>query len=347
MAANIQSIACVVPPLWLDQRRAAELIREHYGERISHRGAAWMRACFSSPSIRKRHFAADDPMEIMEESPDRRVERFTRFGVRLASEAVSTALERAGVEPERVSCLVVNTCTGYICPGLSTYLPEHLGLSPAVRLFDLVGGGCAGALPNLELCEALLALHGEYVVSVSVEICSAAFQMENDLSLILSNALFGDGAAAVVLGRESGRVRLLASHGRHWPGEREAIRFVHRNGQLHNRLSTQLPELVRDAATETVAELLGRRGMTVGEVRHWALHTGGERILDMVGEGLGLSPDQLAPARRVLAEYGNLSSPTVWFVLEELLSRAEAGELCMMLTYGAGLAVHARLVEVG
>ena len=346
--AHIASIACVVPPLQLDQKLAVDLIKTHFRESLSHRGLAWLRATFSHPGIRTRHFAVDDPARIMDESPDQRIARFTEQSILLATEAACLALERAGAEPGEVNCLVVNTCTGYICPGISTYLIERLGLSRDVKAFDLVGSGCGGAIPNLQVSEALLRAHGGCVVSISVEICSAAFQMDNDLSLILSNALFADGAAAVVLRNTPRGLKLMATAGRYVPEQREAIRFIHKNGQLHNQLSTELPGMVQQAAAGTVSDLLAPQGLGIDDITHWALHTGGDRIISAVGDGIGLSGEQLAATRNVLAKYGNMSSPTVWFVLEELLKKGVSpGDKCVMLAYGAGLSAHACLLEVG
>jgi predicted naringenin-chalcone synthase len=153
--------------------------------------------------------------------------------------------------------LVVNTCTGYICPGISTYLIEKLGLSRRVRAYDLVGSGCGGAIPNLEIAQSLLARNGDgVVVSVSVEICTATFQMENDLSLLLSNTLFGDGAAAAVLWTRPVGYELVASASRYVPEQRDTIRYVHKHGQLYNQLSLKLPDLVRKAAAQVVADVL-------------------------------------------------------------------------------------------
>jgi predicted naringenin-chalcone synthase len=192
----------------------------------------------------------------------------------------------------------------------------------------------------------MLKTKGGVVVSVAVEICSSAFQMGNDLSLILSNALFGDGAAAAVLMPRPAGFELVASTGRYVPEQREAIRLVHRQGQLHNQLSTKLPDLVKKAAAEVVTDLLSAHGLRIDDIRHWALHTGGEKIINAVRDEIGIPEEQLRATRTVLAEYGNMSSPTVWFVLEEILRNGiSAGEWCVMVAYGAGLSAHACLLK--
>jgi predicted naringenin-chalcone synthase len=302
--------------------------------------------CFSHPSIRKRHFAFDDPSCLVDEDPDLRIRRFTERSLDLSSAAITRALDQAGITARDVSSIVVNTCTGYICPGISTYLIERLGLSRGVRAFDLVGSGCGGAIPNLQAADALQRTVGGAVLSVSVEICSATFEMDNDLSLILSNALFGDGAAAAVVQDRPGRWELVASAGRYVPEHRETIRYVHRKGKLHNQLSLKLPELVKKAAAEVVAEVLSAQGLKTGDVKHWALHTGGEKIVNAVRDEMGIPEERLAATRTVLAGYGNMSSPTVWFVLDEIgKNGAASGDWCVMAAYGAGLSAHAYLLR--
>jgi predicted naringenin-chalcone synthase len=345
-SAFIASFACVVPPFSADQAFSAELVRKHYTPELNARSLGLIRATFSHPGIRKRHFAVDDPARIMDETPDQKIARFTEKSIELSSQAVTKSLDQAGVSARDVTGLVVNTCTGYICPGISTYLMERLGLSRSIRLYDLVGSGCGGAIPNLQVAESLLKTSGGVVVSVAVEICSSVFQMGNDLSLILSNALFGDGAAAAVLTTRPSGFELVATAGCYVPEQRDAIRFVHRQGQLHNQLSTKLPDMVKKAAAEVVADLLSAQGLQTADIRHWAFHTGGEKIINAVRDAIGVPEEQLRATRTILANYGNMSSPTVWFVLEDLLrSGISAGEWCVMVAYGAGLSAHACLLR--
>jgi predicted naringenin-chalcone synthase len=209
----------------------------------------------------------------------------------------------------------------------------------------MVGSGCGGAIPNLQAAEALVRSGEGPVLSVSVEICSATFEMDNDLSLILSNALFGDGAAAAVVSGSPAGWELTASACRYVPEQRDTIRYVHKKGKLHNQLSLKLPELVGPAAAEVVGEVLGGKGLAPRDVKHWALHTGGEKIVNAVRDGIGIPEERLAPVRRVLSEYGNMSSPTAWFVLDEIGRNGVApGDWCIMVAYGAGLSAHAFLL---
>ena len=348
MAGNphIASIAVAVPPYSADQAFAEEFVKKHYSDRLDKRSLHLLHTFFQHPSIRKRHFAIDDPMELVDEGPDRRIARYTSRAIELSMEAVTRALELAKVGAGEVMGLVLNTCTGYICPGVSTYLIERLGLRRDIQTFDLVGSGCGGAIPNLQAAEALVKAHGGVVLSVSVEICSATLQMDNDLSLLLSNALFADGAAAAVIWERPKGWSLVGSASRYVPEQRESIRYVHKQGQLHNQVSLRLPDLVKKAAAEVVKDVLGRRALFISDIAHWALHNGGENIINAVQKEVGIPESHIQPTRKVLSEFGNMSSPTVWFVMNEIQQgRIAAGDWCVMIAYGAGLSAHAYLLQ--
>lgn len=343
----IGSVALETPPHIMNQQQVEASIKEHYGSRLNTRSMEVLEKVFSHPSIGQRRFAFDAPEELVDEHPDHRIARFTRWAVELSQRAINKALDQAKVTPGDVSGLVVNTCTGYICPGLSTYLIEKVGLPRNILALDLVGSGCGGAIPNLQTCQALLRNQPDSILlSVSTEICSSTFQMGDDLSLIVSNALFADGAAASVLWNRPRGLSLIAAANRHAPEDREHIRYVHKNGQLHNQLSLKLPFLASKTVANVISNLLTPHGLKPADIPFWALHPGGENVINAVQDKVGLSDDQLRPTRNILAQFGNMSSPTVWFVLDELLKQGiPQGEFCVMVAFGAGLSAHALLLQ--
>lgn len=346
-AVHIASVALATGPYAAGQEEAEAFFDHNYADQLSPRSRAALRKLFRHPSVRTRHFAIEDSASLLDEDPDRRVARFTRWAVELSAQAITRALDGAGLTVRDVGALVVNTCTGYICPGVSTYLIERLGLPRNVRVYDLVGSGCGGAIPNVELsASALNGSDDRVVVSVSVEICSATLQMGDDISLIVSNAIFADGAAAAVLSRRPGGLTVVDSARRYVPEQREHIRYIHKGGQLHNQLSIELPELAAEAGAQAVAELLSRHGLAQADIAHWAVHPGGAKVIDAVRDRMGLSEDLLGPTRETLAGYGNMSSPTVWFVLRSILDRGVTpGDWLVMLAFGAGLSAHAMLLR--
>jgi len=344
--ARVVSMGTALPPLRVAQHTAHRLLEGRYKGVLRPGSVELLRRVFSHPSVTERHVAAPAAETLFDEHPDARAERFAREAVALSSEALTSALADAGIGPSDLGALVVNTCTGYLCPGISTYLVEALGLPRELKVYDLVGSGCGGAIPNLEVAARACEGSGRPTASVSVEISTAAFRMGDDPGLIVSNALFGDGASAWVLAPRGPGLRLLDSRSHHAPEHREEVRFVYKDGQLSNQITPRLPELCAQAAGTVVGNLLGPRGLRVADVPHWAVHPGGERILQALERGLGLSLRQLAASRAVLARCGNLSSATVGFVLSDLMADGIApGEPCVVLSFGAGLSAHAVLLE--
>jgi predicted naringenin-chalcone synthase len=346
----LASVATSAPSTVLTQKHAIDLINRYYAVDLKPRSIELIRQFLAHESIATRRIAvdsADDLPLLKSESPDDRIARFTQWAVDLGAQAASAALARAGAAASDVAAIIVNTCTGYICPGLSTYLIERMGLASATEAYDLVGAGCGGALPNMRMGEAIACRHpGKAVLCIAVEICSATYQMADDPSLLISNAIFGDGAAAAVLwDRPQGL--LIAGHAaRFKPEFRDEVRFVHKNGALHNRLSIQLPKIMREIASAFIREFLAHHGLTVADVGHWALHPGGDRILSGIAGELALDDEACAVSRSVLREFGNMSSPTVLFALERIIDKGIApGRTCCAVAYGAGLSLHALLFK--
>jgi len=343
----IGSIGTALPPCRIEQREALGLIQAHYATALRPRSLDMLTKVLAHPSIESRYFAVDRKEDIVilkDEDADARMARFTRWSTELAVEAGKKALSDACVSPEEVSALLVNTCTGYICPGIATYCMEPLGLRSDVVVFDMVGAGCGGAVPNLQLGASLVNAGEERpVLCVSVEICSATYQMDNDPSLLISNAIFGDGAAAALLWSRPQGPRIAAFASRYDPGCRDDVRYVHKNGRLFNRITPQLPKIIREQVPPFIRDFLGGQGYDTGDVEQWALHPGGDKMVAGLQEELALSNADMEPTRRILREAGNMSSPTVLFILENLMKRP-LGRACLC-AYGAGLSMHACLLE--
>ncbi len=161
--------------------------------------------------------------------------------------AARRALANASLDAGEIDAVLISTCTGYLCPGLTSYVSEQLGLRPDVFALDLVGQGCGAALPNLRAAEAILAAgRARHVLSICVEVCSAAFYLDNDPGVLISACLFGDGSGAAVVSRQPlpGRRRVewkfSASHLA--PDKRDILRFGHKNGMLRNVLLPEVPK---------------------------------------------------------------------------------------------------------
>jgi alkylresorcinol/alkylpyrone synthase len=220
-----------------------------------------------------------------------------------------------------------------------------------VKSFDLVGQGCAGALPNWQLASALLgARQCDHVLSICVEVCSAAMYLDDDPGVLISACLFGDGAGAAVLSRcqPCGRRRV------EWretasltnPDEREALRFEHRAGMLRNVLTRQVPQLAAEHADAVLRQALIRAGLGRDDISGWIFHAGGRDVLLALADRFGLRADKLRYSREALRQYGNLSSAFVYFVLDAALADAAPGGWWWMSSFGAGFTCHGALLAV-
>lgn len=301
--------------------------------------------------MESRWLAVDALKEVFAIEPDTLQRRFSTHAPRLATDSARTALRRAGLEPAAIDAIVVTTCTGYLCPGLTSYVSERLGLSRYVQTFDLVGQGCAGALPNWQLCAALLdAGHCDHVLSISVEVCSAALYLDDDPGVLISACLFGDGSGAAVLSRHPPGARRRVE----WreagsvldPGARNALRFEQRNGLLRNMLTREVPQLAAAHAKEILESTLERARLPRSAVTEWIMHAGGRDVLAALEERLQLDENALRYSRRVLRDYGNLSSAFVYFVLDAALTDAAPGGWWWVSSFGAGFACHGALLAV-
>jgi predicted naringenin-chalcone synthase len=301
--------------------------------------------------IHTRHFALEQLGQAFDLTPDALHARFLNHAPALAAQAAQRALADAQVAPKSVDALLVSTCTGYLCPGLTSYMGEQLGLRPEVLTLDLVGQGCGAALPNLRTAEALLISRKcECVLSICVEVCSAAFYLDDDPGVLISACLFGDGAGAAVLsaapleGRR--RVEWKASGSVLNPGDRDALRFEQRNGMLRNVLRPEVPALAAAQAERVFHAVLAGSGVQRGQVAGWIFHPGGRDVLLALRERMGLSADDVRWSEAVLAEYGNVSSPSVFFVLQAALADSVPDGLWWMSSFGAGFSCHGAFLEV-
>lgn len=291
--------------------------------------------------ITQRSFVLPDPLALFEMGAQELNQHYEREAPRLGGESLQKALERAGVLPQELDALFVCSCTGYLCPGLSSYLAEQNGIRSDAFLQDVNGFGCGAAIPMWRAAQGFLAAHPDAVVAtVAVEACSLAFFMNNEPGVLISAALFGDGAAAAIWsGRGAGQNQdregwwqagNFVTH--HVPAEREKIRFVNSGGFLKNQLHRLVPEL----AGEAVGKLWKQRS---GEPDAVLSHSGGREVVEVVEKVVGRS---LPETRLVMQNYGNCSSPSVMMALEERLSSPQDGDRHLWLTaFGAGFSAHA------
>jgi alkylresorcinol/alkylpyrone synthase len=301
--------------------------------------------------IESRHLALPSLNDVFAIDPDTLYQRFSDHAPVLAAQAGGNALQQARLETDRIDAVIVSTCTGYVCPGLSGYVIEQLGLRADVQAFDLVGQGCAAALPNLRLADALLA-SGQcaHVLSVCVEVCSAAMYLDDDPGVLISACLFGDGAGAAVLSRQAGRHqrRIEWRHAASMTNtaERAALYFEQRQGMLRNILTRQVPRLAADHAHRLLQTVLADAGIAQADIRGWIMHAGGRDVLQALQKKFDVAPGDFHYSTAILRDYGNLSSAFVYFVLQAAIDDGAEGGWWWLSSFGAGFSCHGALLAV-
>jgi len=301
--------------------------------------------------IERRHLALDEVREAFDFRPDSMMTRFRKHAPDLAAQAAQKALENAHLSPDQIDALFVATCTGYICPGLSSYVAETLRLPGSASLLDLVGQGCGAALPALDQAAAQLqAGRARRVLVVCVEICSAASYLDDDPGVLISACLFGDGAAAVVLSSEPApkgpSVRWAGSARHSAPEHREHLRFDHRRGLLRNLLSAEVPSLSARHARTVFDRACADHGRQPHEVRGWIWHAGGREVLRALRREFQLTDQQTEPSSSVLRHHGNMSSPSCLFALDHALRNGVPDGLWWLASFGAGFSSFGAFLEV-
>jgi predicted naringenin-chalcone synthase len=342
----LQTLVTAVPEHAYTQEECWDIVaRSSARERLHKRSRLILHSILRGDhGIGTRNFALPQIDRVFDLTPDELNTAFRSEGPKLAGRALGEALARTGLRADEIDALFICTCTGYLCPGLTSYVAEQLGLRSDAVLHDLAGLGCGAAIPTLRAVSHLLAAKPDAVVAcVAVEICSAAFYLDDDPGVLISACLFGDGAAATIWRGEpaaAGALRCFGFQTLHLPQERDKLRFELKEGKLRNLLDRGVPQLAA-GAVDRLWQGRGPRG-----VSRVVAHTGGRDVLDALGPVVpGYS---LEASRTVLHRCGNMSSPSVLFALEETLKTAAPGPDgdFWLVSFGAGFSAHACRIGV-
>ena len=340
----LHALATAVPPAVFTQAQCWEIIEHSPAKlRLSRRTQRILRTILKGDcGVTTRHFAVPEIEGVFDLTSDQLNAAFHTAAPQLAGRALTAALAQAGVVAGEIDALLVCTCTGYLCPGVSSYVAEQLGLRTDAFLQDLVGLGCGAAIPTLRAAQAVLAAKPDAVVAcVAVEICSAAFYLDDDPGVIISACLFSDGAAATIWRSTPGPGgwRCHSFDTLHLPAHRDRLRFEQRDGKLRNLLDPAVPELAAGAVSRLLAAAQSRAGAR--PIRRIIAHAGGRDVLNALEAALPDFP--LAASRRVLRDFGNMSSPSVLFALAEALrdGQPDADGDWWLVSFGAGFSAHA------
>ena len=358
MPATIVGIGTAVPRHRITQSDAAEIARPFScetppQERLFHE-------IYRRSGVETRHGVVLDSSEgelsdrqafYTEANPTTRdrMRKFEEHAAGLGVVAAGKALGESGIEPGRITHLVTVSCSGFHAPGFDIALVKRLELSANVARTHVGFMGCHGLLNGLRVSRAYVeADPSASVLLCAVELCTLHHQYGWNSEQIIANALFADGSAAMVIRDErvsSSDIYRIAATGSTLVADCEdAMSWRIGDHGFTMTLSSNVPELIGRHVRPWLETWLSRHGCRIDSVGSWAIHPGGPRILATFGEAAGLDRSLLDPSYRVLAEYGNMSSPTVGFILDRLRD-TRAARPCVALAFGPGLAVEATLLE--
>jgi len=256
---------------------------------------------------------------------------FQEHGVALMAEAASRCLERAGIDASDVDALIAVSTTGIATPSLDALLMERLPFRRNLLRLPIFGLGCAGGVLGLARGAALArAEPGSRVLVLVAELCALTFRHgDNSKSNVIASALFGDGAAAALLGTAGDGPRFGPGGEHTWPDTLEIMGWHIEEDGLGVLFSRDIPAFVRSRLLEATDEFLERHGLSLQDIDRFCCHPGGAKVLDALESSFGLAPNAMTEARQVLRDYGNMSAATVLFVLERMLLHSRRGRFLL------------------
>jgi alpha-pyrone synthase len=363
--AFITSIGTATPMHRLNQANIALFMTR--AMQLGEDDARKLKVLFRATGIETRHSVLEDYGKTsdfhfyentngMEPFPTtkRRLELYQRHALAISIEAVAQCLTSlADFRKDSITHLFVVSCTGMYAPGLDIDLVKALGLNSNIERTCINFMGCYAAFNAIKLANAICASQpGSKALIVCTELCSIHFQKENTEDNLMANALFADGAAAVLVENSvRGKLNLelesfhceLATEGEH------DMTWTVGDLGFEMRLSSYVPDVVRSGIKNLTRSLLAKISQSLPEVAFFAIHPGGKRILEAIEKELGLTKDQNRPAYEVLRKYGNMSSPTVLFVLQEVcrtLTPEDDRKRILSFAFGPGLTLESMVLRI-
>jgi predicted naringenin-chalcone synthase len=361
MSLVIQGLGTALPRYALTQDEAAALLKTFFCQ--TEEQAQLLPVLFRRAGVKNRHsvLVKGSPGELNWQTfyppstgPDdrgpqtsKRMNVYRNEAPLLAYQAASRALEESSISAKEINHLITVSCTGFYAPGIDIQLIQRLGLSPTVQRTHIGFMGCHGALNGLQVASALIKADPKArVLLCAVELCSLHLRYGWDPPSIVPHALFADGAAAVVGTADEGASqhhwKLAATASCLFPNSEHGMTWNIGDHGFEMTLSADVPDLLLKHLRLWLEGWLKENDLAISKIGSWAVHPGGPRILSAVGACLGLTRDALGTSSEVLSNCGNMSSPTVLFILERLRSQ-QASRPCVAMAFGPGLVAEAAL----
>ncbi len=322
---RLAALATAVPPHRIDQRDVAA-----FGERL-FAGAfpdfRRMREAYVNAAIETRYACAPLEWYVEPHGLAERTRLYIENALELIERATTDALARAGLEPDMIDTIVTVSTTGIATPSLDALLMERMPFRRDVQRLPVFGLGCAGGVLGLGRAAALArAKPGGRVLLLVVELCALTFRAaDRSKSNVIATALFGDGAAAAVVGSGGAGAAITGWDEYCWPRSLDVMGWDIADDGFGVLFSRDIPALVHEKMRPATERALARQGLTLADIDEFVCHPGGAKVIDALEQAYGLKAGALAHTRAVLSAYGNMSAPTVLFALDRSLAAGRRG----------------------
>lgn len=336
---EILSVATANPPFQVTQAEAAQRARALY----PHLEALW--PLYDNAGVETRFNCEPVEWYLAPRTWEERTASFQKHAVDLLEQVTLSAVTAAGIAPDAIDILVTNTVTGLAIPSLDAKLFNRLKLAPTIERLPIFGLGCGGGIGGLARATRLAhATEGAHVLFLTVDLCSLCLRINDPSSaMFVSGALFGDGAAAVLVhntvGNARGGPRILAVGEWCWPETEHIMGWDIKDDGFGVVLSPELPALMRRALAPALREFLRRHGLGLSDFNGFLFHPGGRKLIETMQDVLEVEPKQFEHSREVLRSYGNMSSATALFVLERALKAGARGPH-LLAAFGPGFSAY-------
>lgn len=350
---RIEAVATAVPPHEISQEESMALARRFFQgafpdiDRYLH--------IFAHSQIRKRHFCMPKDWYASEHMFAEKNKLYVEHAQALALDAAARCLEKANIDPFSVDCLMFVSSTGIATPSLDSRLVNQLGLRRDITRVPLWGLGCAGGAMGLSrACEYAQAYPDRRVLLVSVELCGLTFiRQDMSKSNLVATCLFADGAAAVIVEGDlvptrssSSRLYFCGARTTTWPDTLDVMGWELTEPGLKVIFSRDIPSIIRASMRDNIESFLSVHRTSIEQLRHFIFHPGGAKVLKAYQQSLGISSEAIRLSEEVLHDYGNMSSPTVLFVLEKSMEQPwKQGDNGLLAALGPGFSSEQLLLE--
>lgn len=349
MGTKILNIATVVPNYGLSQSDIFESFNQTF------KNDEKLKAIFLNSGISKRYSVLENPAKYFYEdkrTTKQRNDIYFKEAIDICTTAIKKCLDQENITPQEIDDLVIVSCTGVNIPGLDIILAKRFEMNSYLQRTNILFMGCYAAFPALRKSFEYTSLKpNKKSLIVCVELCTLHFQYNSGIESVVSTSLFADGCSVALIENNENDSQvypqIIDSHVHTAYDTTEHMAFNLTDEGFEMSLSSYVPSILKSNIDTFVTEILNRNNLKKEDINHWLIHPGGIKILNYLQDELNLSNDDLIYSRKVLNDYGNMSSATIFFVLNELLKsgKAKKGDKALMMAFGPGLTMESVLLE--